>query len=288
MTRIAIHDFEQWRIAARELLGRQVPPIDVEWIGTDARQLTLEDPTVSLGKAKTRRSGDVIAVPREYLRVAESVACHRDPGRWALLYRLLWRITHGERQLLTVATDPDVAGLEQMHKAIRRDIHKMKAFVRFRETSADDGKTWFIAWFEPEHSIVAAAAPFFSARFANMRWSILTPHRCAHWDTHALTLSPGLEKRPATLVEPMEAIWRTYYASIFNPARLKVAAMQREMPRKYWHNLPEAPLIAGLIHASARRSDAMIAAAPSTPRRGACVLGATTDEHPAAAAGRSI
>ena len=51
-----------------------------------------------------------------------------------------------------------------------------------------------------------------------------------------------------------EALWLTYYAHIFNPARLKVAAMRKEMPRRYWHNLPEAQLIAPLIQAAQRRS----------------------------------
>lgn len=64
-----------------------------------------------------------------------------------------------------------------------------------------------------------------------------------------------------------EALWLTYYAHIFNPARLKVAAMRKEMPRRYWHNLPEAQLIAPLIQAAQRRSAAMLSNAPSTPQR---------------------
>jgi DNA polymerase len=33
------------------------------------------------------------------------------------------------------------------------------------------------------------------------------------------------------------------FPSIFNPARLKVKAMAKEMPKKYWRNLPEARMI---------------------------------------------
>ena len=43
--------------------------------------------------------------------------------------------------------------------------------------------------------------------------------------------------------DPAEELWRKYYASIFNPARLKVGAMLKEMPRKYWKNMPETALI---------------------------------------------
>ena len=53
----------------------------------------------------------------------------------------------------------------------------------------------------------------------------------------------------------LEETWRRYYASIFNPARLKVKAMQAEMPKKYWRNLPEASLIKPLIEGAGRATE---------------------------------
>ncbi len=118
--------------------------------------------------------------------------------RWGVLYRVLWRLTHGgERHLLAVATDRDVRQLQQWWKAIDRDIHKMHAFVRFRLVGKDEamGREQFVAWFEPEHRIVRMAASFFERRFAGMDWSILTPHECAHWDGSALHFTPGVPRR---------------------------------------------------------------------------------------------
>ena len=89
-----------------------------------------------------------------------------------------------------------------MAKAVRRDEHKMHAFVRFREIGREQ-KSHFVAWFEPEHHIVELAAPFFARRFADMPWSILTPDVCAHWDGHAVSITPGVsqgrgaDRRPA-------------------------------------------------------------------------------------------
>ena len=60
-------------------------------------------------------------------------------------------------------------------------------------------------------------------------------------------------------------MWRAYYANIFNPARLKLAAMTREMPKRYWKNLPEAELIGPLTRQAAEREDAMVKAAPTEP-----------------------
>ena len=121
------------------------------------------------------------------------MALHCDEGRWALLYRLVWRLTHGEPKLLEIAVDPDVARAFDLQKSVRHDIHKMRAFVRFREVQHGDGK-WFVAWFEPAHHIVEHNARFFVDRFASMRWSILTPERCAHWDGSALSFTAGVDQ----------------------------------------------------------------------------------------------
>jgi len=146
-----------------------------------------------------------------------------------------------------------------MARQVRRDIHKMRAFVRFRVVAQDDGAEWYVAWFEPEHHIVEANAPFFRDRFASMHWSILTPDRCAHWDGKEMTFTGGVPKSAAPSEDKIEALWREYYANIFNPARVKTDAMKAEMPVKYWKNLPEAPLIPALVREAPKRAAAMIA-----------------------------
>ena len=197
-------------------------------------------------------------VPAKFVELAQTAILHRDPKRFAILYRLLWRL-RGNHELLDVATDPDTAQVTAMAKAVRRDEHKMHAFVRFREVGRER-ELHFIAWFEPEHHIVELAAPFFARRFADMAWSILTPDLCAHWDGHAVSFTPGVSKSDAPSEDRLEETWRRYYASIFNPARLKVKAMQAEMPKKYWRNLPEASLIKPLIAGAGRAAGDMIAA----------------------------
>jgi DNA polymerase len=133
----------------------------------------------------------------------------------------------------------------------------MRAFVRFREVE-HAGEKWFVAWFEPAHHIVEFNARFFIERFASMRWSILTPDRCAHWNGSDLTLSAGVDRSQAPRDDNIEPLWLTYYANIFNPARVKVHAMQAEMPMKYWSNLPEAALIPSLLQEAPRRVEAMV------------------------------
>jgi DNA polymerase len=100
-----------------------------------------------------------------------------------------------------------------------------------------------------------------------MPWSILTPDLCAHWDGVAVSFSPGVSKAEAPTSDRLEETWRLYYATIFNPARLKVKAMQSEMPKKYWRNLPEASLIKPLIANAARVTGEMIERAATEPHK---------------------
>ncbi len=256
-----------WRETARALLAAGVPPQDVLWSGEGEAPLLdgLDDaPPGPSAESPADARAQQARVPRALLELVEAAARFRDPERWALFYRLVWRITHGERHLLQVASDPDVHRLLRMEKAVRREIHKMHAFVRFRAVHADGGaEPCYVAWFEPEHPVVERATPFFARRFAAMRWSILTPERCAHWDGESLAFTPGLPRSAAPDADELEELWRTYYAHTFNPARLRPSAMRAEMPKRYWRNLPEAALIPELVHGAPGRIRRMIEAAES-------------------------
>jgi DNA polymerase len=236
-------DLSEWRDAARGLATAGVSPDEVEWIekGADKQLFWEHDAAPPLGG-----SGQM-TVPPAFIELAEAVICHSDPARFGLLYRLLWRL-QTDRRLLDIASDEDVSVARLMAKNVRRDAHKMTAFVRFKEIGGEmaSGRRKFVAWFEPDHHIVARKAPFFQRRFADMDWIIATPKGSAAWDGRKLTVSTEPCEKP-DLTDEADELWRTYYASIFNPARLKVKAMQAEMPKKYWKNLPEASLIPGLI-----------------------------------------
>lgn len=258
-------DFEGWRRTARRLLSAGVAPQDVVWRADDERDLFF-NPEQELPEPTT----GIILAPRAFVETASQAALNGDPERFAVLYRLLWRL-QSERRLMNLASDPDVARVRTMAKAVYRDIHKMHAFVRFRLVTDDDGAERFIAWHEPDHHIVEAAAPFFMRRFANMAWTILTPRRSADWNGEDLAFGPGAAARAAPGADDLEDVWRGYYGAIFNPARLNVKAMRAEMPKRFWRNLPEAALIKPLTEAAAARTEAMIAKEASAPvhRRGA-------------------
>ncbi len=284
-------DVAGFRRAVRTLLAEGVEPGLVEW-HVDAEQepdlfgSTASTPTGTQGPphdastASERAAAGAAPVPMPafFLPLCEQAALHSDPRRFGLLYRMAWRLVH-EPGLRHDPLDADRLQAEALARAVRRDMHKMTAFVRFRPLSArddvpdvpqaldapDTSAQQHVAWFEPDHHIVEATAPFFARRFAQMRWAILTPRRSVCWDGGALAYGPGARREDAPAADADEALWLTYYQHIFNPARLKLKMMQKEMPRRYWKNLPEAVLIQPLTALSAERSGRMVEAGASEP-----------------------
>lgn len=208
-------DFDGWRKAARALMLNDVKPSDVTWMVRDNESKLFDQPLET-------RNG-TFNVSAKFITLAQSAILHRDPLRFAMLYRLLWR-QRGDHDLLTDATDPDVSQASAMAQAVHRDQRRMRASVRFREIGREQ-KSHYVAWFAPEHYIVEASAPFFASRFADMPWSILTPDVCAHWDGHAVLITSGISKAEAPTEDRLEETWRRICAGIFHPARLKAKTM---------------------------------------------------------------
>lgn len=251
-------DFISWRDKARPLAQAGTPPEDIAWISAREQSFAFADdePLPELNELKP------IRVPQAFIAKAQLVAAHRDPLRWPLLYRLLWRLNYENPQLLDIAADDDVRRLDVWSKQVSRDIHKMHAFVRFKKVHDDIGER-YVAWHRPDHFCVQLGTPFFARRFSTMRWAILTPDESAFWDGKELTFGPGVPKQ---LSDPgyddTEDLWRKYYASIFNPARIKVKAMKKEMPVRHWQTLPEAKLIEELLAQAPERVEQMVKMQP--------------------------
>ena len=103
-------DFDGWRKAARTLVLNDVSPADVTWrVQGDAPELfesttPLPDPPNA-----------TFNVPAKFVELAKAAILHRNSERFAILYRLLWRL-RGNHDLLVVATDPDVASVAQWRR----------------------------------------------------------------------------------------------------------------------------------------------------------------------------
>ncbi|GAC1599486.1 MAG: hypothetical protein NVS3B2_00650 [Ramlibacter sp.] len=211
-------DLAGFREEARSLLAHQVPPEQVDWLTAHNSDLFADVvPSDPKGSRHVPRAAMAI-VPASFLRLCEIVVLHRDPDRFALLYRLLWRLVH-EPGLRNDPIDADMLAAQQMGQAVRRDLHKMKAFLRLRPVEGDSASQWplHLGWFDPAHHIVEAAAPWFVRRFAQQRWAILTRERSARWTpaSERLEFGPGLADAAPHVAHPDGAFLLDGYRSIF-------------------------------------------------------------------------
>lgn len=259
--------FVAFRAAAREAIALGLAPADVRFLdGTSSAQTSL-GLFVEPAAAPARVAPTSFTVPRAFVALAERVALHRDPSVWDALFRVLHRVVNGEPSLLGVPTDPDVRALALYDAAIARDVHKMHAFVRFREATALDGDRVWFSFYEPDHRIVERASPFFVDRFGGDRFVIATPDATFVWNRTDAFVGPGVPDEAsarAGLTEDVSredgivATFRDYYESIFNPARLNPRAMRAEMPERFWKHLPEARSIPKLVREASSREERML------------------------------
>ncbi|WP_411881465.1 TIGR03915 family putative DNA repair protein [Polaromonas sp. YR568] len=240
-------DFEGFRRAARGLLAQNILPEQVSWRCSDT---PLESPKAA-GTAHSPAFSDAPAVhvPPEFFAMCQAAVLHNNPQRFKLLYRLLWRLVH-EPQLRHNPLDADMEEARRMAEDVRQDMQAMKAQLRFRSVQDDTFRArplagpLHVAWYEPEHHIVDAVAPFFAKRFSQMRWAILTPESSVESDylgpqdegTVALRFGPGADPQDAPTLDAGEQHWLTQYEQVFHPARLRRRRMMQKAaasPQRY-------------------------------------------------------
>jgi len=236
--------FQGWRDAARVLLQEQIAPHEVNWVsGGDVGLFDEPMP------APAATDGPRIRVPRQLLDELEMAARFRTEHRWSLLYRVLWRVIQGDASA-RMAGDVDGSELHARIKAVRREAHHLHAFLRFSPLEDGDGPR-HVAWFEPAHDVLPWAAHHFAERMGENGWLIATPDDGVCWNGqtlhHVRPCPPQWQRLAQSAADPGGELWKAYYESTFNPARLNRSVLQSNLPVRFWKNLPEGMLIPQLM-----------------------------------------
>ncbi|MBC3419632.1 TIGR03915 family putative DNA repair protein [Pseudomonas sp. RW3S2] len=236
--------FDTWRKQARILLGHGIDPADVTWSQGPMDDLLAIATPLPEGPGPFRPR-----VPAALLAQLEQAARYRGAQRWNLLYEVLWRVAHGDRTAM-LAGDRLGSELQRRIKQVSREAHHLHAFVRFvplPEAVAERLQLDLVAYHEPAHDILESASSHFADRLGRQRWLIATPTDGIRFDGSNLDYRrqcPGEWIDWARHAEdPGAELWRTYYRSTFNPARLNPDALRLHMPGRFWRHLPEGMLI---------------------------------------------
>jgi uracil-DNA glycosylase len=269
-------DWDGWRTATRAHVLAGTPPETIAWsIGAQAEPL----PAARIAQGGGAQDGGVqgggvqgggsFGVPRALVALAAQAIQAREPDRFDLLYRLVWRAQAGE-PVLEQPDDTELARARRLAFAVRAEAHRMRTHVRFLAVP-DPAPTLFLGWYAPAHFVLEANAQLLAHRFARLRFTILTPDGAAHWDGTNLRFGPGLDAALVPDDAALAAQWHDYGPDILAGAHLGTATPPAEAldedPRP-----PDRPPI-GPVVLPLHRDPALIAAAEDASACHRCPLG---------------
>jgi uracil-DNA glycosylase len=209
-------DWEGWRHAARALALAGVEPDDVQW------SVRSHDKSA---EALPETSGS-FSVSRGLIALAVLAIQARDPERFDLLYRLVWRANSGERN----PKKPDDAELQRAQElafAVRAEAHRMRTLLRYLPVR-ENNRTRYVGWYEPAHYVLEANAQRIARQFPDLAFSILTPDGAAHWDGEELRFPSGVSPDAMPDDAALLAWWETHPADLLHAARVGTAIPEAE------------------------------------------------------------
>jgi probable DNA metabolism protein len=133
-------------------------------------------------------------------------------------------------------------------KKVRREKHRMEAFVRFQKMA--DGI--FYASIEPDYNVLPLILPHFKRRYADQKWIIYDIKRgygiyydLEQADFIKLDFASGAPQ-PKTIISSYsedetlyQALWKDYFKHINIPARKNTKLHLQHVPKRYWKHLTE-------------------------------------------------
>lgn len=207
-------DLAGFRSEARQLLAHQVPPDEVQWQLEALPEVYTDPQSPQASRPRNVARAATAIVPASFTRLCEFVVLHRDPERFSLLYRLLWRLVH-EPTLRNDPLDADMQQAQHMAHAVRRDIHKMKANLRLRSMRDAAGRDLQVGCYEPTHHVVEAVGPWLAKRLSAPHWVIFTPARSVRCDAGRVLFGPGVPSSELPGPDAPDADWLACYERVF-------------------------------------------------------------------------
>lgn len=144
-------------------------------------------------------------------------------------------------------TNKYVLRISEIVRMVRREKHRMEAFIRFQKLK--DGT--FYATVDPDFNVLPLILRHFKNRYADQKWIIYDTRRAfgLYYDLHqveyiTLDFSPeGIGKNILSKYDSDEGIyqvlWKDYFKSVNIASRKNNKLHLRHVPKRYWKNLTE-------------------------------------------------
>lgn len=140
-----------------------------------------------------------------------------------------------------------VMRVSEIIKMVRREKHRMEAFVRFQKLQDET----FYSVVEPDFNVLPLLVRHFKNRYADQKWIIYDIKRGygIYYDLHDtqyITLDFSEVNKPANVISAFsederiyQHLWKNYFASVNISSRKNTKLHLRHIPRRYWRHLTE-------------------------------------------------
>ena len=142
-------------------------------------------------------------------------------------------------------TLPFVLKIEQINIQVRREIHRMHAFVRFEKNA----EGIYFSIIEPDYNVLPLITEHFEKRFADQSWIIYDLKRKYgfYYDLFSVNqIEIDLEDGHHTDIiaaepgsENYNLLWQHYFKAVNITERKNIKLHLKHVPRRYWKYLPE-------------------------------------------------
>lgn len=201
-------------------------------------------------KAGRVQKGLAGIVEKDHLPSFYRVVLSEDEVSIDAAFYILQRLFRAERTLLENYGNEQVIRFHQTLTKVRRESHRMKAFIRFRKSS----NGLFYCLIEPDFNVLPLIIDFFRKRYAEQPWliydvkrdygvlyNLVTVEEVSLLPEEADALSPGGDT-PVEIDEQeqhYQILWKQYFKSTNIEARRNMKLHLRHVPKRYWKYLPE-------------------------------------------------
>lgn len=140
-----------------------------------------------------------------------------------------------------------VMRVAELVRMIRREKHRMEAFIRFQKLKDET----FYAAIEPDFNVLPLLIRHFKSRYADQKWIIYDTRRNygIFYDLHdtqfiTLDFTGGSKSNDvvAAFTEDeciYQHLWKNYFHSVNIPSRKNTKLHLRHIPKRYWKHLTE-------------------------------------------------
>lgn len=140
-----------------------------------------------------------------------------------------------------------VMRVSEIVQMMRRERHRMEAFVRFQKLKDET----FYAAVQPDFNVLPMLIKHFRNRYADQKWIIYDTKRSygLYYDLHDtqfISMDFSATKSPTNAIAAYtedegiyQHLWKNYFHSVNIPARKNTRLHVRHIPKRYWKHLTE-------------------------------------------------